>query len=46
MILILLLVALAVIYYLAHQVFYIACGVIGFLLAIIIYLLVTRRRQK
>ena len=44
--LILFIIALVVIYYVAHQIFYIACGVVGFLLAIIIYLLITRRRQK
>lgn len=46
MILLFLLIALMVIYFVANKIFYIACGVIGFLIAIIIYVIISRRRNR
>lgn len=42
---ILLLIALVVVYMFFKQIFYIACGVVGVLLAIIIYLIATRKKR-
>lgn len=45
MIILFLIIALVVVYYVFNQLFYIACGVIGVLLGIVIYLIIRRKRR-